>query len=147
VASTKNYNGFIYLCELDNIRPLQAIDIPANLHVTYMTMSQHKNADVLVIGYDNGDIQLVFDMNFAQRMSVKYHDAHSGSITQVAFNHDDTFFLTAAADGLIFAHQFDRRAAAEENKFDPLGNVEGAAFLPEDEKKEMKEKKLKEYHD
>lgn len=68
-------------------------------------------------------------------MSVKYHDAHVGKITQVAFNHDDTFFMTAASDGLIFAHQFDRRAAAEENKYDPLQGVEGANFLPEDEKK------------
>ena len=65
----------------------------------------------------------------------------------MAFNHDDTFFLTAAADGLIFAHLFDRRAAAEENSFDPLANVEGAAFLPEDEKKELKEKKIKEYQE
>ena len=80
VSSTKNYNGFIYLCDFDSIRPLHAIEIPANLHVTYMTISPHKNADVLVLGYDNGDIQLVFDMNFENRMSVKYHDAHYGSI-------------------------------------------------------------------
>jgi hypothetical protein len=53
--------------------------------------------------------------------------------------------LTAATDGLIFAHQFDRRAAAEENKYDPLAGVEGAAFLPEDEKVALKEKKIKNF--
>lgn len=53
--------------------------------------------------------------------------------------------MTAAEDGLIFAHQFDRRSAAEENSYDPLAAVEGSNFLPEDEKRALREKKVKEF--
>jgi len=126
IASTGQFNGFIYLCEMKAPRPLKAVEIPAGLHVTYMSLNSKKSGDLLALGFDNGAVQLVFDFNFEKRMAVKYHDAHSGEITAAAFNDDDSFFLTAAADGLIFAHQFDRKAAAEENKHDPLEAVEGA---------------------
>jgi hypothetical protein len=79
-ASTGQYNGFIYLCDMSQIRPYQAIEIPEGLHVTYLAQSVKKAADIIIIGYDNGDIQLVFEHNYNQRMSVKYHDAHAGSI-------------------------------------------------------------------
>lgn len=61
-----------------------------------MAFNTKKAADIILLGYDNGDVQLVFDHNFKQRMSVKYHDAHTGAITSCAFNFDDTFFMTAA---------------------------------------------------
>ena len=147
MASTGQFNGFIYLCDLSQPRPYQSIPIQEGLHVTYLAQSYKKVADIIIIGYDNGDIQLVFDHNFNQRMSVKYHDAHAGSIKQVAFNFDDTFFLTAATDGLIFAHQFDRRAAAEENKYDPLSGEQGLISLTDNEKQQLKDKKIKQFQD
>lgn len=56
IASTGQYNGFIYLCDIATPRPYKAIKIPENLHVSYMGLSKHKAADVIAIGYDNGDI-------------------------------------------------------------------------------------------
>lgn len=76
----------------------------------------------MTIGYDNGDIELILNQNYGKRMSVKYHDAHTGKINCVAFNSDETFMLTAAEDGLIFVHQFDKLAALEQNTFDPLAD-------------------------
>jgi hypothetical protein len=47
----------------------------------------------------------------------------------------------------MFVYQFDKDAALEEVKYDPLTEVEGANFLPEEEKKVAYAKKLTEYHD
>lgn len=78
VSSTKTFNGFIYLCDINSPRPYEAVEIPEGLHVTYMAISEKKAANIIILGYDNGDVQLVFDHNYKSRMSVKYHDAHDG---------------------------------------------------------------------
>ena len=67
-------------------------------------------------------------------MTLKYHDAHLGKITSAVFNYEENFFLTSSQDGLIFVYQFDKLAALEESKFKPLEGVEGANFLPEEER-------------
>jgi hypothetical protein len=36
VASTGQFNGFIYLCDLAEPRPYKAVEIQAGLHVSYM---------------------------------------------------------------------------------------------------------------
>lgn len=56
MASTQLFNGFIYLCSLDQPRPYKAIEIEAGLHVSYMAQSLKKAADIIIIGYDNGDV-------------------------------------------------------------------------------------------
>jgi hypothetical protein len=40
------------------------------------------------------------NFNFDKRMSVKYHDGHSGQITGCAFNSKQDFFVSVAKDGL-----------------------------------------------
>jgi len=69
-----------------------------------MNLYTSKAGDVVVVGYDNGSIELVFNNNWDRRMKVKYHDHHIGSITGVAFNRDENIMLTTSKDGLMFVH-------------------------------------------
>jgi len=71
---------------MDSIRPLKAIKIPQDMLVTYMNLNQKKGAEIITIGYDNGDIQLILGNNWEKRMHVKYHDHHLGEIRSAVFN-------------------------------------------------------------
>lgn len=141
------FNGYLYVCDMNVMRPTQAIEIPAGLKVTYLEVVSKKGGEVLAISYDNGMVELVVNRDFNRRMSLKDRDVHIGSITSTAFNADESFFLTAGRDGLLFVYQFDKLAALEEVKFEPLAGVEGANYLPADEKAELAKKKLLEYHE
>lgn len=88
VSSQGQFNGFIYVCSIDAPRPLKAIPIKPGIHVTFMSLSAEKGGDIITIGYDNGEIELICNFNFVKRMSIKYHDGHNGQITGAAFNKD-----------------------------------------------------------
>lgn len=103
VSSQGAFNGFIYVCSMDEIRPLKAISIASDLHVTYMQRSVKTWGEMITIGYEDGNIELVMNSNFDKRMSVKYHDGHSGQITAACVTRDNNFFLSSANDGLIYA--------------------------------------------
>lgn len=110
-----------------------------------MSISSKSDGDIITIGYDQGEIELVVNFNFDKRMSVKYHDGHNGQITGCSFNKDQSFFVTVAKDGLTNVHQFDKTATYEENAYDPLEGVEGVNFLPAEEKTALAAKRLKEF--
>lgn len=133
ISSQGQFNGFIYICNIDTPRPLKAIPIKPGVHVTYMNLSAAKDGEIVTIGYDNGEIELIINFNFDKRMSIKYHDGHAGQITGCAFNNNQTFFITVGKDGLTNVHQFDKTAAVEENLFDPLAGVDGVQFMPKEE--------------
>ena len=65
---------------------------------------------------------------------LKQHDGHAGAITGVQYNADESLILSAGHDGLLVVNQFDRLTAREEARFDALAKVEGANFLPAEEK-------------
>ena len=102
-----------------------------------MSLSTKPGGDVITIGYDNGLIELVMNFNFDKRMEVKYHDGHTGYISGAVFNKDQTFFISCAHDGLTNVFQFDKVAAIEESKYDPLAGVEGHQFMPAAEKEKL----------
>ena len=56
---------------------------------------------------------------------------------------DDNFFLSSAKDGLIFVHQFDKKASMIEAKKDLLEGVEGVNFMSKLDKEHLKKKKEK----
>ena len=145
ISSQGQFNGYVYICSIDEERPIKAIPINAGVHVTFMQIFAKTDGDMIIIGYENGEVQLICNFNFDKRMSVKYHDAQIGSITGAVFNNDQTFFITVAQDGLTFVHQFDKVATMEECQFNPLDGVEGIMFMPESEKIALAEKNLKNY--
>lgn len=69
------------------------------------------------------------------------HDAHHGTIKSTSFNKDESFFFSVATDGLLIVHQFDKDTALEDSKYDALDGVEGAAFLPKDDKEALAKKR------
>lgn len=89
---------------MDSARPILAIPIEKDVHVCLMNLYPSKAGDVIAIGYDNGNIEMIFNNNWEKRMKVKYHDHHLGEITGVAFNHDENIMLTTSKDGLLFVH-------------------------------------------
>lgn len=102
VSSQGQFNGFIYVCSIDEVRPLKAIEIKPDLLVSYMQHSIKSYGEMITIGYTTGEIELVMNGNFDKRMLVKYHDGRKGRITSTTMTRDNNFMLTAAADGLIY---------------------------------------------
>lgn len=127
---------------MDEPRPIKAIPIKPDIHVTFMSLSTKTGGDVITIGYDNGLIELIMNFNFEKRMEIKYHDGHLGKISGAVFNKDQTFFISVAQDGLTNVFQFDKVAAIEESKFEPLEGVEGHQFMPKEEKEKLIKQKI-----
>jgi hypothetical protein len=127
----------MYVCDLDKPRPLKAI--PCSKGDTLITSMKVSNTDgkgeVITISYTDGEVELIMDRKFERRMSIKNHDISIGNISAITFNNDSSFFFTVGTDGLMFVYQFDKDAAVEEAKHDPVAEVEGYGFLPEEEKK------------
>lgn len=136
------FAGYLYVCDFDAERPVEAIKNATDVSITHMSVSKNRGGEAIIIGYANGEVQLVVNRVWDRRMSLKTHDVTTGAINSTCFNHDEQFFFTAGSDGLLNAHQFDKLAAVEEVKYDPLAAVEGAAFLPEDERKAAYAKEL-----
>jgi len=86
----------MYICQMDSIRPVKAIPINKNVHIDYLLLQQKKGVEIIVIGYDNGEIQLIINHLYDKRMTLKYHDAHLGKITSAVFNYEENFFLTSS---------------------------------------------------
>jgi WD40 repeat protein len=148
VSSEGKFNGLLYVCQMDEERPLRGIEIKPDVFVTRMELHEtdKPGETLLTICYDDGDVELIIDHNWDKRMSVRYHDVHTGQVTSAQFsNKQCNFFLTSGRDGLIYVHQFDKTCAVEEAKLDPLANVEGANFLPAKEKEDERVKQLKKY--
>jgi WD40 repeat protein len=135
ISSEGQFNGFIYLCNIDQIRPFKAIEIKADLLVTFMELNKSPTGNILTIGYNDGSIENIINMDFDRRQLTKMHDAHNGSINAAKFSKDENFFFSVASDGLLLVHQFDKDTAVEDQKYDPLAGVEGANFMPAEEKK------------
>lgn len=145
VSSQGQFNGFVYICSLDNVRPLKAIPIPEGKLVSFMKESKTSSGHIIAIGYDDGSIEYIVDSNFDRRMTIKNHDAHFGPVRSLCFNKDETFVMTVADDGLLYLYQFDKMCCIQDSKYDPLQGVEGAQFMPSEEKEELKIKKTKQH--
>ena len=57
--------------------------------ITFMELFRRTGVDILAIGYEDGSVEIVLNFNYEKKLSIKYHDAHLGSITGVALSSDD----------------------------------------------------------
>jgi hypothetical protein len=64
--------------------------------------------ELLAIGYDDANLEVIVNMNFDKRLTIKNHDSHFGGINAVGFTKNDAFFVTVGADGLMYLYQFDK---------------------------------------
>jgi hypothetical protein len=81
---------------LDQIRPVKAIPINKGFHIDYLNLHSKKGVEIIIIGYDNGEIQMIMNHLYEKRMVLKYHDAHLGKITSAVFNYEENFFLSSS---------------------------------------------------
>lgn len=147
VSSEGQFNGFLYVGDYENERPVRAIKINDGLHVTFMNLEKYPEGDMIIIGYDSGLIELVMHYNWDKRLFNKFHDGKMGYITHVCLNKDENFLFSASKDGLIYVHQFDRICSMNEARKDYLEGIDGVDFMSQYDKDALFEKKLKEYQD
>ena len=103
-GALNKFKGYLYVCDFDEERPVQAIECDGEKKITHMSLHQKKGGDIITIGYEDGQVDLVCERNWKKRMTLKNHDVQIGSITSVSFNHDETFFFTVGKDGLMFSY-------------------------------------------
>ena len=112
-----------------------------------MNLNKSPTGNILTIGYNDGSIENIINMDFEKRQLTKMHDAHMGVINAAIFSKDENFFFSVGQDGLLIVHQFDKDTAIEDQKYDPLAGVEGANFMPAEEKKQVSIKRRKQYQE
>jgi hypothetical protein len=128
---------------MEEERPVQALGCQQDALVSFMRLSVAPEGDMVTIGYENGAIELVMDYGWDRRLANKFHDGRHGVITAAVMDKDDAYFLSAAKDGLIYCHQFDKKCAMLEAKKDLLEGVEGVNFMSKLDKERLKAKKQK----
>ena len=145
ISSEGQFNGYIYVCQMDENRPVKEIKILDNVLVTNMSMTNFKEGNMITIGYNNGLIEMVMNHQFEKRLFNKFHDGRFGSITSAVLNKDENFFMSSGKDGLIYVHQFDRVCAYNEAQHDYLAGIEGIDFMAKEDKENLLTKKMEEY--
>jgi len=143
VSSEKDFGTFFYVGDMEEERPVRAIECQKDVLVSYMRLSQAKDGDMTTIGYANGLIEIVMNYDWDRRLTNKFHDGRHGYITSAVMDKDDSYFLSAAKDGLIYVHQFDKKCAMLEAKKDLLEGVDGVNFMSKMDKEHLKKKKQK----
>lgn len=92
----------MYIGDFNEERPVKEIKILDDRLVTFMDMRVYPEGEMIIIGYDNGLIELVMHQNWERRLWNKYHDGKLGYITSACMNKDENFFFTSSRDGLIY---------------------------------------------
>jgi hypothetical protein len=93
------------------------------------------------MGLSNGEIRIIQMDNPKNYLSIKQHDAITGSISAALLNFNEQFLLSVGRDGMLFNHAIDKYMIQQESKFDPLSGVEGVDFMPSDQVATLKEAK------
>lgn len=112
-----------------------------------MKLINGKDGNMVVVGYDNGLVEIVCHLDWGKRLVNKYHDGRLGQITAAILTKDENYFITASKDGLIYAHQFDKKGAMIEAKKNVLEGIEGVDYMAQSDKDELFKQKTKEYQD
>jgi hypothetical protein len=76
ITSQGLYGGYFYICDFKNPRPLQSIEIHKNILCRYFDMSENKK--VIVLAFDNGEIQLRNPLAPTKFVNIKMHDSSAG---------------------------------------------------------------------
>lgn len=135
VGSVGKYAGYYYRCEFGEDRPLEAYPMPKETKIT--TLNFNPLGDLLIAGFQNGEVRVSTMENPKNFMSLKQHDGQHGAITQAKLSFDERFIVTSGMEGLVMVHTIDKFMIQKESKFDPTDekafpDMEGIEFLPAD---------------
>lgn len=141
VTSKGLFAGFYYICDFNSARPLTAVPIPKGPLCVYLEYSP--SGQYLLMGYENGEVQLRHVDVPNRYLSIKMHDGQQGKITSFRLDKEEKYAITTAEDGLMFVYQIDSSNIRREALFDPFAGIEGVDFMPEATKDEIREEKTK----
>ena len=114
--------------------------MPKETTIKYISFNNF--GDLLNIGLANGEIRISYGANPTSFLAIKEHDGEIGSISSAKLSFDERFLISTGYDGLIFIHTIDKFMIQQESKFDPLADVEGTDYMPDDQVKEIKTQKI-----
>ena len=117
--------------------------MPTTTTISFLNLSNFN--ELLMIGFSNGEIRVTTMANPRAYMTIKQHDMHTGSISSIRLNFDERFLISCATDGLIFVHTIDKFMIQQEAKFNPIADIEGIDYMPEDQVKKLTEDKTKQF--
>jgi len=143
VTSQGLFQGYMYLSDFSQERPLKAVPIGRGA-LTRITQPS-PSGDMLITAMDNGEIEIRHQDNLDKYMQIQMHDAHGGSIRSVQLTPDEKFVLSVAEDGLMIVHQIDKENIRHESTFEPLEDVEGVDYMAQEQVDEIRERKVKEF--
>ena len=120
------YQGFIYICEKESIRPLKAINYTyKELQITSLRMSL--DFSIMVIGFINGSYFVKLMEDPSKSLEVNYHDFQTGRLRRVIMDRSNKFCLSTGEDGLLISIQIANNIIKEvlkppesEEKIDPV---------------------------
>jgi len=105
LGSEGQYAGFFYRCSFDAERPKKAHPMAEDLTLTQLTFSNF--GDLLLMGFSNGEVQ-VLDYNFLKStLIIKQHDATKG-VSAAKLSFDERFIISSGDDGLLLLHTVDK---------------------------------------
>jgi hypothetical protein len=99
----------------------------------------------MVMGYENGEVQIRHVDNPNKYISIKMHDGHNGKITATRFDKEEKYFMTSSEDGLMYIHQIDKECIKKEALFNPLAGIEGVDFMAESQREDIASEKTKQF--
>ena len=143
ITSQGLFSGYYYICDFNNLRPLQAVAIPKVALCSSLDYSP--SGQFLVMGYENGEVQLRLTEAPTRFLIIKMHDGHSGRITSMKFDKDEKYLMTSAEDGLMYIHQLDKENIRKESKFDAFAGIEGIDYMPDAMKEDIRKEKSNQF--
>jgi len=118
LAVDQPYDGYIYLCDMDAVRPLEAFECSHSL-VTRLTIDE----GYLISSHKDGSIELRLLERPNKWLEVRPHDS-SAAVTQSKLSYNQAYLLTAGSDGTMFVtelypKEFKEAAASSDITPDP----------------------------
>ena len=113
--------------------------IPSTTVCRYLEISP--SGQFLLLGMENGEVQIRSVDNLDKYMRIKMHDGQTGRITSLQMDRDEKLVVTTGEDGIMYVHQVDKDNIRKEAVFDPFADVENLEYIPEITKDEIRQQK------
>lgn len=104
VSSTDKFAGFVYLIDWTKDRPISKFAAP-KVPTTYMKFWDDEN--MLLMGFQDGSIQLRHRIDLNNWVSLQTHDISYGKVSHVVINQSKNFVLSSGEDGTLYSYQLD----------------------------------------
>ena len=136
ITSQGLFQGYYYICDFNNLRPLQAILIPKVALCRFLDYSQ--STRFMLMGFENGEVHIRLADAPSKYLQIKMHDGEQGAISSIRLDKEEKYAMTTGEDGLMFIYQIDIDNIRKEALFDPFDGIEGIDFMPDATKDDIR---------